>query len=134
VISSDIHQLSIHGPLFDLPTCLSKFLALGMSLEEVIAASTSRPAEVLAMPELGTLKPGALADIAVFKLEQGSFSFYDVHMNPRTGDKLLHNTLTLVGGLPLLKTADDPPAPWIELSESQKLLLERGHTPEVFKS
>ena len=43
VISSDIHQLSIHGPLYDLPTCLSKFLALGMSLEEVIRAATISP-------------------------------------------------------------------------------------------
>ena len=36
VISSDIHQLSVHGPMFDLPTCLSKFLYLGMSFSEVI--------------------------------------------------------------------------------------------------
>ncbi|MCB0140344.1 MAG: amidohydrolase/deacetylase family metallohydrolase, partial [Caldilineaceae bacterium] len=68
VISSDIHQASINGPMFDLPTCLSKFLALGMSLPDVIYTATARPAAVMGMQnEVGTLKPGALADVALFK-------------------------------------------------------------------
>ena len=43
VISTDLHQLSVNGPRFDLPTTLSKFLHLGMSLPEVIEAATLRP-------------------------------------------------------------------------------------------
>ncbi len=68
--------MSILGPLFDLPTCLSKFMALGMSFPEVIEAATSRPAALLGMQnEVGTLRPGAYADIALFEiLEEFSHS------------------------------------------------------------
>ena len=130
VISSDIHQMSIHGPLFDLPTCMSKFLCLGMSFPEVIRATTARPAEVLGLQhELGALKPGALADLALFRIEQGRFPLYDIHMTMREGHQLLRNTLTILNGRPLPALADDPPAPWIELTEAQRMLIERGHTP-----
>ncbi|MCB0060637.1 MAG: amidohydrolase/deacetylase family metallohydrolase [Caldilineaceae bacterium] len=132
VISSDIHQFSIHGPLFDMPTCMSKFLALGMTLEEVIAASTSRPAEVMGMQdEIGTLKPGALADVALWALEEGDFTLYDIHMEPRQGKQLLRNTCTIINGRELPHASDDPPMPWIELTEHQKALVERGHTPQA---
>lgn len=130
VISSDIHQFSVHGPLFDLPTCLSKFLALGMSLEEVIRASTIRPAEVMGMQhEIGSLSVGALADLALWELEEGDFTFYDVHMTPHQGKQLLRNRLTLINGRELPCASDDPPMPWITLSENQQALIERGHTP-----
>jgi dihydroorotase len=133
VISSDIHQLSIHGPLFDMPTCLSKFLALGMSFPDVIRAATARPAEVLGLQhELGTLKVGALADLALFTIQQGHFPFYDVFMNMRAGTQLIRNTLTIANGRPLPRTPDAAPAPWIELSEGQRALIERGHTPDAF--
>jgi dihydroorotase len=133
VISSDIHQLSIHGPCFDLPTCLSKFLALGLSFREVIEKATSRPAAVMGLSEeVGTLKPGALADVALFRIEQGQYTFYDVHMNACTGRELIRNTLTILGGRVMPRTPDVPPAPWIELSEDQRALIERGHTPEAF--
>jgi dihydroorotase len=131
VISSDIHQLSIHGPLFDMPTCMSKFLALDMSLEDVIRAATVRPAEVLGLQhELGTLKIGALADVALFTIQEGRFPFYDVFMNMREGTQLIRNTLTLANGRPLPRTPDAAPAPWIELSEGQRMLIQRGHTPD----
>jgi dihydroorotase len=133
VISSDIHQLSIHGPLFDMPTCLSKFLALGMSFPDVIRAATVRPAEVLGLQhELGTLNVGALADLALFTIQSGRFPFYDVFMNMREGTQLIRNTLTIINGRPLPRAPDAAPAPWIELSESQRALIERGHTPDAF--
>jgi dihydroorotase len=132
VISSDIHQLSIHGPLFDLPTCLSKFLYLGMSFPEVIRAATTRPAEILGLQqELGTLRPGAVADLALFTIARGRFPLYDIHMNMREGKELIHNTLTIVNGRPLARLADDPPAPWIDLTSDQQALIERGHTPST---
>jgi dihydroorotase len=130
VISSDMHQMSVHGPLFDLPTCLSKFLYLGMSFSEVIRAATARPAAVLGMQhELGALKPGMLADVALFTIAQGRFPLYDIHMNMREGHQLVRNTLTILNGRPLPSLADDPPAPWIELTEAQRALVERGHVP-----
>ena len=133
VISSDIHQFSIHGPMFDMPTCLSKFMLLGMSFAEVIHAATQRPAEAMGLQdEIGTLKPGALADVALFRVESGDFTLYDVRMNARTGQQLVRNTLTIINGHELPVTADPPPAPWIQPSEKQQALVERGHTPDAF--
>ena len=130
VISSDIHQLSIHGPLYDMPTCLSKFLALGMTLEEVIRASTVRPAEVMGLAdEIGTLKVGALADVALFNVQEGNFPLYDVFMNKRESKQLLCNTLTIVNGQEMERRPDGPTAPWIELSAAQQNLIAWGHTP-----
>jgi hypothetical protein len=59
VISSDIRQLSVQGPMFDLPTTLSKFLNLGMALPNVIDRATRRPAAAIGRPDLGTLAVGA---------------------------------------------------------------------------
>lgn len=112
VISSDIHQLSVQGPMFDLPTTLSKFLNLGVSLPDVIASATSRPAAAMRRPDLGTLRPGSLADIALFRLEEGDFTFYDVAMEPRRGNVQLINTLTMVGGDVLERMPEREPAPW----------------------
>jgi dihydroorotase len=131
VISTDIHQMSIHGPLYDMPTCLSKFLALGMSLEDVIRASTVRAAEAMGMAdEVGTLRVGSLADVALFEILEGDFPFYDVRMLQRNGKQLLRNTMTIVNGRELPRTCDGPTAPWIELSESQQKLVELGHAPD----
>lgn len=130
VISTDIHQLAVLGPCFDMPTTLSKFLALGMPLNEVIARATIAPARVLKLEhEIGTLRPGSLADVALFKLVDGDFTLYDVFMNARQSQQLLVNTLTILNGRPMRRTEDDPPAPWIDLSEGQMQLRERGHTP-----
>lgn len=132
VISSDIHQHSVNGPLFDLPTCLSKFLAIGMSLPDVIRAATVRPAEVLGLQdEIGTLRVGAPADVAIFTLEQGDFPLYDVFMQPRAGRQLLRNTSTWIDGRELSRLPDGPMAPWMALSEGQRALIERGHTPDA---
>ena len=62
-------------------------------------------------------------------IERGEFTFYDIHMNARRGRELVRNTLTIVNGRELPVTADGPQAPWIELTEAQQALLERGHTP-----
>jgi dihydroorotase len=135
VISSDIHQVSIHGPMFDLPTCLSKFMLLGMSFEQTIEAATARPARIMGLQdELGTLRPGALADLALFRIERGEHTFYDVHMNARRGKHLVRNTLTIVGGREMAVTGDGPTAPWIDLSEDQQALIERGHTPAALST
>ena len=50
-------------------------------------------------------------------------------MNARRGQELIRNTLTIVNGRELPLTADGPQAPWIELTEAQRALIERGHTP-----
>lgn len=113
VISSDIHQLSVHGPMFDLPTTLSKFLNLGMSLPDVIERATSRPAAAMRRSDLGSLRPGSPADIALFTLEEGDWTFYDVKMEARQGTQRLVNTLTMVDGEALPRLPERDPAPWI---------------------
>jgi dihydroorotase len=120
VISSDIHQLSIQGPMFDLPMTLSKFLGLGMSPAEVIERATTRPARAMGRPDLGTLRPGSRADIALFRLEEGDYTFYDVEMAPRGGRHRLVNTLTLVDGEILPQMPDRPPAVWATLPPHQQ--------------
>jgi dihydroorotase len=75
-ISSDVHQFNVAGPVFDLATTLSKFLHLGMTLEQVIERATINPAQTFRFPhQPGTLKVGAEADVAVFELREGDFEF-----------------------------------------------------------
>ena len=76
-ISTDLYIDSLNGPARDMPTTMSKFLYLGLPLEEVIRASTTTPAEVIKKQEyIGTLKVGACGDVAIFKLEEGKFPSY----------------------------------------------------------
>lgn len=76
-ISSDVHVLCIDGPAFDLPTTLSKFLCLGVSLADVIRAATSGPAQALRRPDLGSFHIGATGDATILELASGDFSYID---------------------------------------------------------
>lgn len=129
VLSSDIHQQSVLGPMYDLPTTLSKFLNLGMSLPDVIARATIRPAAVIGRPELGTLRVGASADLAIFRLESGDFTFYDTMMEPRHGTQRLVNTATYVAGQLLPRAPERPPHPWVtaDFPAEQRSLLPGIH-------
>lgn len=120
VISSDIHQMAIQGPMFDLPTTLSKFLNLGLSLPDVIERATSRPAKAMRKPELGTIAPGSVADVALFRLEEGEYVFRDIHMNGRQGNVRLVNTLTMVDGEVLPHLPESPLHPWATIPEHQR--------------
>lgn len=138
VISSDIHQTSIQGPCFDLPTCMSKFMALGLSFEDVVKAATLNPAKAMGLQdEIGTLKVGAAADVALFALDSGHFSYFDVYMNRYTGDTLIRNTLTIVDGEEMLRDPagtdglGERPMPWIERAEKQQFLIDEGLTPAM---
>ena len=86
-ISSDIHALCIDGPAFDQVTTLSKFLCLGMSLSEVIAASTQNAAFALQRHDYGTLKVGALGDASILALREGRVDYVDVVGEHMTGDR-----------------------------------------------
>ena len=77
MISSDIHILSVNGPAYDLLTTMSKFLCLGMPLQDIIAAVTMTPARMMKKPMLGTLAVGAPADVAVLTIEKGQFIYQD---------------------------------------------------------
>jgi dihydroorotase len=76
-ISTDLHAGSANAGMKDMLNVMSKFLALGMPLEEVILRSTWNPARVLRQERLGSLSVGAPADVAVLRLETGDFGFLD---------------------------------------------------------
>jgi len=126
VISSDIHQTAVQGPMFDLPTTLSKFLSLGMSLDEVIACATVNAADAVRLEGTGTLAPGAAADIAIFRLQEGDYRFYDVGMNERCGGQLLVNTRTVVDGVELERTPERELHFWAEVPEVQRTATAPG--------
>ena len=97
-ISSDIHALNLDGPVFDQVTTLSKFLKLGFSLKEVIAASTINAAQALKRPELGTFKIGAAGDASVLDLRDGSFPLTDSRGETVVADKRLFAAGLIVNG------------------------------------
>jgi len=108
-ISSDIHAVSINTPGYPtLPNVMSKFLNLGMPLEDVVAKATVEPAKVIGrVPGLGTLRIGAPADVAIFDLLDGPVEFVDTRNNKRNGTKKLVPVLTVKAGRPFGR----PPLP-----------------------
>ena len=100
---------------------------------------TSGPAKVLGMHDRGTLKPGTLADIALFSLAKGDFPLYDILGEQRNSKELLVNEMTIVGGRPMIRRPPHLRAPWFEpwgtagrdvsIVEFQRELIKRGHTP-----
>jgi dihydroorotase len=97
-ISSDVHQLCINGPAFDQVTTLSKFLCLGMPLDEVIAASTINAAMALKRPELGSLKPGSVGDATILSIKEGKFDYVDVVGEHLIGDRKIASEGVVVAG------------------------------------
>jgi dihydroorotase len=91
-ISTDLVTLSAFGPVYDLPTQMSKFMALGMNLEKVIELATSKPAGVYDCGlQLGMLKTGSEADVGIFAAREGNFEFADSDRQRRKGHQMLEN-------------------------------------------
>ena len=86
-ISSDVHTLCIDGPAFDQVTTMSKFLCMGMSLSDVIKASTLNAAVALQRMEYGSLKPGSLGDATILSVREGRFDYVDVVGEHLIGDR-----------------------------------------------
>lgn len=99
VISSDLHAYNYRGPVFDLVTTLSKFLSLGLTLEQVVERATRSPASVFAFPAgAGTLAEGVLADIAVLRLDEAPVTFIDSEAVQRHATRQLLPVATLKAG------------------------------------
>ena len=101
-ISSDIHVFSGNSPGQPyLPWVMSKFLNLGLSLEDVIAKSTSAPgAAIDREPSLGRLMVDGAADLAVMDLVEEEVEFVDTRENSRTGTRWLRPVTTVRAGVP----------------------------------
>jgi dihydroorotase len=82
----------------DILNTMSKFLNMGMSLQDVIKSNTSRAAEIIKRPDLGHLSVGAEADVTVLNVRRGTFGFIDVAGGKLMGDQKLECELTVKGG------------------------------------
>jgi dihydroorotase len=98
VISTDLHAASINGGMKDLANVMSKFMALGMTLQEVVLRTTWNPASAIKRPDLGTLSVGAVADVTVLNLRQGDFGFMDIRRTRLMGARKLEAELTIRAG------------------------------------
>jgi dihydroorotase len=97
-ISSDLHIGSMNGGMKDMANLMSKFLNLGLSVQDVILRSTWNPAKIINRPELGNLSVGTEADVAVFSLRKGNFGFIDVGEDKIEGTQKLEAELTIRAG------------------------------------
>jgi len=98
VISTDLHSESMNSGMKDMSNVMSKFLNMGMRLQDVILRSTWNPANVIRRTDLGNLSVGSEADIAVFNLRKGDFGFLDVRKTKLKGTQKLEAELTLRAG------------------------------------
>ena len=97
-ISTDIHTTSMNAAMKDMLNVMSKLMAIGMSLDSVIAASTWNPAREIKHEELGHLSEGAIADIAIFGMRTGKFGFFDYTGYKVEGNQKLECEMTIKGG------------------------------------
>ena len=123
-ISTDLHMGNINGPVVSMSNTMSKYLSMGMPLQEVIMRSTVAPAREIGHPELGTLTVGSEADVAVLKCLKGTFGFADCGDAKMTGGEKLECALTVRSGEIVYDPTgmsmpewQDAPAPYWEIPE-----------------
>jgi len=97
-ISTDLHTGNLNGPVIDMATTMSKMLAMGVPLTEVIARSTVAPAREIGRQGLGTLTPGAEADVAILALDEGEFGFVDCGQTRIASNQQLRCVITVRSG------------------------------------
>jgi dihydroorotase len=97
-ISTDLHATSVNSGMKNMLNVMSKFLNLGVPLDNVILMSTSNPAHEIKHDELGNLSVGSDADVAVLRLEKGHFGFVDSYGARMMGNKKLICEMTVRDG------------------------------------
>jgi dihydroorotase len=97
-ISTDLHNDSMNAGMKDMLNVMSKFLNLGISLQDVVQMSTSNPAHEIKHDELGNLTVGSDADVAVLRLEEGRFGFVDTNGARLAGKQKLVCEMTVRDG------------------------------------
>lgn len=95
---SDLHRSSMNSGMKNMLETMSKFLNLGMSLQDVIYTATWNSANSIKRADLGNLSEGAEADVAIISVRKGNFGFIDTKNNRLTGDRRLEAELTIRGG------------------------------------
>jgi dihydroorotase len=97
-ISTDVHSGSINAGMKDQLNVMSKFLNMGMSIEDVILRSTWNPAQIIHREQLGHLSIGAIADLAVLRVDKGQFGFVDSWGARMDGTQRFAGELTVASG------------------------------------
>jgi len=97
-ISTDLHIGSMNAGMKDMLNVMDKFLAMGMSLDDVIVRSTWNPAKEIHHEELGNLSVGSPADVTVLRVETGNFGFTDMYGARMNGKQRLACELTVHNG------------------------------------
>lgn len=95
---SDLHRSSMNSGMKNMLETMSKFLNMGMSMKDVINSATWSTANEIKRTDLGNLKAGAEADIAVISVRKGSFGFIDTKNIKLQGDRRLEAEMTIKGG------------------------------------
>lgn len=116
-ISTDLHTVSMVGGMKNMLNVMSKFLNMGMSLEDVILRSTWNPAREIRHEELGHLSPGAIADVAVLRVRDGDFGFVDVYGAMMKGSRKLECELTVKDGKVIWDLNGITRTPWDKLGK-----------------
>jgi dihydroorotase len=98
-ISTDIYNLNVKGPVYDMPTTMSKLMYLGMSFDDVLLRTTIAPAKIVnRLDGMGTLKVGGPADVALLGIEEGAFPLTDSQKNTVTAKKRVVSKLAICRG------------------------------------
>ena len=111
LITSDSTPASFHNSqsMWDLPLVMSKFLALGMSLLQVIRSVTETPARALGLENrLGFIRENYQADLVLCRLEQVERQLFDSFGNQRTGTQFIQPCLTILAGKVVYRTSGAP--------------------------
>jgi len=95
---TDLHRFSMNSAMKDMANVMSKFMAMGLSLEQVVEIATWNTAKAIGHPELGNLKEGNPADIVLFRLREGVFGFLDSGGNSIDGNRKLEVEMTVRQG------------------------------------
>ena len=95
---TDLHRFSMNAGMKDMLNVMSKFLNIGMPLNEVLVRGSWYPAKAIKREDLGNLSPGSTADVAILSLRKGEFGFIDARNNSIKGDKKLEAEMTIRAG------------------------------------
>jgi dihydroorotase len=115
-LSTDLHVTSMNAGMKDMTNVMSKFLALGMPLKDVIVRSTWNPAKEIKLEQVGNLSVGSPADVAVLRLEKGKFGFLDQRGGRLDGTQKLGCELTLRDGAVVYDLNGIAAEPWETMS------------------
>jgi dihydroorotase len=100
------------GVVGSLVLTMSKFLTLGLTIDQVVEKVTAAPARMLRFPDrIGTLTPGAVADVTVLEIEEGTFALLDSMRQTRTGTHRIAVRATIKGGALVAPAAGRAPSP-----------------------